>query len=163
MMKTAFASASFALVLAAPAFAQQMTEQDFVTQAASGGMYEVQSSQLVLDQAQADEPVLEFAEQMVQDHTKANDELAALAREQNLEVPAEMQPEQQQMLEELQNAEGEADTYVQQQVMAHQKTVDLFQAYAEEGDDGELKQFAEQTLPTLQEHLEMVQSLPGAK
>jgi putative membrane protein len=163
MLKTTIAAASLGLVLAAPAFAQQMTAQDFVTEAASGGMYEVQSSQLVLDQAQAPAEVGEFAQRMVDDHTKANEQLTTLAQQQNLEVPSELQPEEQQMLDQLQGADDQAQTYVQQQVAAHEKTVDLFQNYAEQGDNEELKQFAEQTLPTLQEHLEMAQALPGAQ
>ena len=67
------------------------------------------------------------------------------------------------MLDQLQAAENQAETYVQQQMIAHQNTIELFQQFAEQGDNPELQQFAEQTLPILQEHLEMAQSLPGAK
>ncbi len=155
--------ASFGLMLAAPAFAQQMTAQDFVTKAASGGMYEVKSSQLVLKQADAPAEVSKFAKHMVQDHTKANEKLTSLAQQQNLQVPADLQPEQKQMLDKLEASDNMTETYDQQQLTAHQKTVDLFQQYAKQGDNDELKQFAEETLPTLQEHLEMAQSLPATE
>jgi putative membrane protein len=163
MKKSSFATAVLGVVLAAPAFAQQMTAQDFVTKAASGGMYEVQSSQFVLDQAEASDDVDAFAQHMVQDHKKANDQLKALAQKQNLTVPADLQPEQQQMMDKLQSAEDPGKTYAEEQLKAHKETVALFQQYAEQGDDPQLQQFAAQTLPTLQEHLEMAQKLPNAQ
>ncbi len=163
MLKRTFAAATLGVLLAAPGFAQQMTAQDFVTQAGSGGMYEVQSSQFVVDQAQAGEDVTAFAQRMIDDHTKANDTLTSLAQQEGLEVPADLQPEHQQMLDDLKAADNAAETYGQQQLTAHQKTVDLFQQYSDQGDNAALKQFAADTLPTLQDHLEMAQSLPGAQ
>ncbi len=75
MFRTSLAAASLGTLLAGSAFAQQMTAQQFVTDAASGGMYEVQSSQFILDQGQAPADVSEFAQHMVDDHSKANDKL----------------------------------------------------------------------------------------
>lgn len=163
MFKTTIAGASLGILLISPAYAQEMKAQDFVTQAASGGMYEVQSSQLVLEEGEAPAEVSEFAQRMVQDHTQANQQLTTLAQQQDLEVPAELRPEHQQMIDELTGAENQAETYVQQQVTAHEQTIELFQQFAEQGDSPELQQFAEQKLPTLQEHLQMAQSLPGAQ
>ena len=131
-MKTTFVAVGLGFMLASPSFAQQVTAQDFVTQAASGGMYEVESSQLVLEEAQAPAEITEFAQHMVQDHSKANDQLTTIAEQQDLEVPSELQPEEQQLIDELQGADDKAQTYAQQQLTAHQKSVDLFQTYAEQ-------------------------------
>jgi putative membrane protein len=73
-------------LFAGGAMAQEMSAQDFVTEAASGGLFEVQSSQLALEQAQRDD-VRTFAQQMVADHTAANDELATVAGELGLTMP----------------------------------------------------------------------------
>ncbi len=70
-----FAFAAFiATALAGPAFAQQMSAQDFVNMAAVGGMFEVQSSQLALNKTQ-DNRVRDFAQHMIQDHTQASEKL----------------------------------------------------------------------------------------
>lgn len=69
--------------------------------------------------------------------------------------------EHQQMLQRLQSASGaEFDrTYMQQQVQAHQKAVDMFTAYSQQGDNAEAKQWAAKTLPALQQHLQRAQQL----
>jgi putative membrane protein len=61
----------------------------------------------------------------------------------------------------LQQAQGAQfdQAYIQQQVQAHQTAVDMFRNYAQSGDDAKLKQFASQTLPALQQHLQMAQEL----
>ena len=163
MLRTTFAAATLGIVLAGPAFSQQMTAQQFVTKAASGGMFEVQSSQFILDQAQAPADVNDFAQHMVNDHSKANDKLKAIAQQEKLQVPATLQPEQKQMLDKLKSASDPSATYTKEQLKAHQNTIDLFQQYAQQGDDQQLQQFAQKTLPTLQEHLQMAQKLPAAK
>ena len=69
--------------------------------------------------------------------------------------------EHQQMIQRLQGLRGaEFDRmYIQQQVQAHQKAVDLFTAYSQNGDQAELKQWAARTLPALQQHLQRAQQL----
>lgn len=69
--------------------------------------------------------------------------------------------EHQQMLQRLQSASGtEFDRmYTQQQVQAHQKAVDMFTAYSQQGENAQVKQWAAKTLPTLQQHLQRAQQL----
>ena len=52
--------------------------------------------------------------------------------------------------------------YGQMQVAAHREAVGLFSVYAQAGTDPNLRVFAQQTLPHLQHHLALAQSLPGA-
>ena len=78
-MKTLILSAAFGLATMGAAWAQGMTAQDFVNQAASGGLFEVQSSELALQRSQ-DAKVQEFANQMITDHTANNQELMATAQ-----------------------------------------------------------------------------------
>jgi hypothetical protein len=68
------------------------------------------------------------------------------------------------MLQQLQGASGpDFDRrYVQLQLAAHQDSVLLFEKYGQNGDNPQLKQFAQQMLPDLQAHLQQVQQIRSA-
>jgi predicted outer membrane protein len=145
---------------------QAVNAADFVNKAAVGNLFEVQSSQLALEKAQHDQ-VRQFAQRMVSDHTSAGDKLKAAAKGQT--IPTALDQQHTQMLQTLRSAAGAGfdRNYIQMQVTAHRDAVSLFDRYAQSGDDQELKQFANQTLPTLREHLQSVEqiqrSLPPAQ
>ena len=128
---------------------------EFVNKAANSDMFEVQSSQLALNKTQ-DNRVREFAQHMIQDHTQASEKLKAAA--QGMTVPTSLDQEHAQMLQQLQQASGNDFTrsYVQMQFMGHQRAVALFDSYAQDGDNAQLKQFAQQTAPTLRTHLQQI-------
>ncbi len=79
-------------------------------------------------------------------------------------MPATLDQQHQALLRRLQGAQGaEFDRlFAQQQLQSHQAAVDLFRAYAQSGDDARLKQWASQTLPSLEEHLREAQQLQRA-
>jgi len=133
----------------------------FVTRAAQGGLTEVAVSRAAATNAR-DAKVKQFAERMVQDHSKANDELASLAKSKGLQVPTALDAEHQAIVQKLTRKTGaELDAaYAKQMQEDHAKTVALFQA-ATKLSDPELAAFAKQTLPTLQEHKHMAGELPG--
>ncbi|MBQ0819811.1 DUF4142 domain-containing protein [Microvirga sp. HBU67558] len=137
---------------------------DFVNRAAISNMFEIQSSQLAQQKAQNDR-VRQFAQSMVQDHTAAGDKLKAAAQGvQGATVPTSLDQPHQQMVQTLQSASGpsfERD-YVQMQVTAHRDAVNLFDQYAQNGDNQQLKQLAQQTLPALREHLQSAEQIQNA-
>ena len=139
---------------AAPA-TRNVPAADFVNQAANSGMFEVQSSELALNKSQ-DARIREFAQHMVQDHTQAGEKLKAAA--QSMPVPTSLDQEHAAMLQQLQQASGNDfnRNYTQMQFAGHQKAVALFDSYAQNGDDPQLKQFAQQTAPTLHNHLQQI-------
>ena len=161
-MRTLVCAATLALSAAGMAAAQDMSAQDFVNEAASGGLFEVQSSELALQRSQ-DADVQEFANQMITDHTANNQELMATAQSAGLTVPAAISSPHAELMQGLQGAEGGAfDTsYAQAQVTAHETAVTLYQTYAQNGDEQALKAYAEKSLPVLQQHLEHAQELAG--
>lgn len=132
--------------------------QDFATKAAESGMFEIQSSQLALTKSQ-DKDIRTFAQKMIDDHTKADQKLKSIAKNEHL--PTSLDRQHQQMITRLQGDNGStfAEDFKQMQVAAHQQAIELFQNYAKDGSDQQLKQFAEQTLPTLQDHLKMAQQV----
>lgn len=142
---------------------QAITPASFVQMAAVGGLFEVQSSELATTAGQSAE-VKAFAQQMITDHTKANQELQQLAASKNLQVPATLDQKHAATLKELAGKSGEEfdKAYGQAQLRAHRMAVRLFEQGSAGLQDPELKAFATKTLPTLQQHLQKAQSLPGA-
>jgi putative membrane protein len=154
------ASATNASPAAAAAPAAAMSAQEFVNNAASGGLFEVQSSELAMQRSKTP-AVKEFAQMMITDHTAANNELKAIAEAKGLKVPSAIAGPPAQHMAAVQAAEGDAfdKTYIQHQAKAHQDTIAMFQAEAQNGSDADLRAFAEKTLPTLNKHAEHVQAM----
>lgn len=147
-----------AVVFASPALSAEKA-QSFVDKAAVGGMFEVESSQLALKTSK-DPDVKKFADTMVSDHGKANAELEALAKEQDLTVPTKLDKKHAATLKSLQEAGAGIDApYIKAQLEGHVTTVKMFERYAENGDNKALQTFAVKTLPTLRMHLDMIEKM----
>lgn len=161
-MKSLFVAGALSLGSTGAAFAQEMDAQEFVNKAASGGMFEVQSSELALERTQ-NADVQSFAEMMITDHSANNQELMSIAQEQGLTVPAEIAGQPAEHMQAIQAAEGEEfdPVYIEHQIAAHESDIDLFQTYAEAGDVEPLVSYAETTLPILQQHLDQAHELAG--
>jgi putative membrane protein len=137
------------------------TTADFVKEAATSDMLEIEASKIARDKGNADEK--KFAAQMIADHTKTSTELKSLVGSGGLkaEIPAGLDSSSQSKLDKLRNARPEdfAAQYDPMQLSAHKDAVSLFERYAKGGDDPKLKDWAGKTLPALQHHLEMAQQL----
>jgi putative membrane protein len=131
----------------------------FVKRAAQGGMTEVELSKLAMSKS-SNGNVKQFAQKMVQDHGKANTELSGIAKAKGLDVPTQLDAEHQGMVKTLGSKSGAAfdSAYAADMAMDHTKAVALFQS-ATKSSDAELAGFAKKTLPTLQEHKQMADSL----
>src|SRR5215211_3343862 len=116
---------TLALAQTQPAQPTAPSAAEFVTKAASSSLFEIQSSQSALQKSQNNQ-VRDFAQKMIEDHTKASDQLKAAAQGQN--VPTTPDPEHAQMLQQLNGASGgDFDRrYVQLQLTGHQEAVALF-------------------------------------
>ena len=133
-------------------------DRQFVTKAAQGGMAEVELGQLATQKAQNSQ-VKEFGQKMVDDHTKANDQLKQVASQENITLPTGLDAKDQALKDHLEKLSGAQfdKVYMQHMVMDHKKDVAEFQKEANSGKDPQVKQFAQQTLPVLQQHLQMAQ------
>ncbi len=150
---------TFALVAGSISTAMAATSNDFVDEAAQGGITEVAIGKLALEKS-ASADVKAFAQHMVTDHTKANEELVALAKKLDIEVPddADLTDKAKKAILEIRE-ESFDKSYANNQVAAHEKTVELFEKEAASSDNAELKAFATKTLPTLKAHLEKAKAL----
>jgi putative membrane protein len=135
----------------------------FVDKAAQAGMTEVQLGKLAL-QKSSDAQIRKFAQQMVTDHSKAGEELAAIAKAENLQVPGKLDSKHADMVRALGAKSGaEFDAaYAQGMMQDHVQAVALFES-AQQLPEPALAQFAAKTLPTLQEHKRMAQALGAAR
>lgn len=133
---------------------------DFLTEAASGGMMEVELGKLAQEKAQ-NAQVKDFGAMMVKDHSAANDELKQLAMTKNVSLPDAPLPEQQDKINELkQKSATDFDkAYVDMMVSDHKEDIDAFQDAADNDKDADVKAFAAKTLPTLQKHLQAIQQI----
>jgi putative membrane protein len=129
---------------------------DFARKAALSDLYEVEAGKIASEKGQSD-AVKQFGQHMVEAHTKTTEELKSIIASEKLDIklPDKLDKKAQRMIDALNEAKpDEFDaTYAAQMVKAHGKAADLFDEYAESGDNAALKQFAANTLPTIKEHL----------
>ena len=137
-----------------------VADQAFVKEAASDGLAEVELGKLASDKATNDK-VKSFGQRMVTDHGKANDELKTLASTKQMTVPTSVDPKHQATRDRLAKLSGaQFDTaYVREMVAGHKKAVAGFMRESMSGKDPEVKAWAGKTLPTLREHLMMIEGL----
>lgn len=138
--------------------------EDFFEEASALGVAEIETAQKALVESE-NADVKAFAEKMIQDHAAANKKMAEIAAEKGLEISdeAKLMDRARAMILEAREGESFDAAYANNQVAAHERTIELFER-ASRSDDAEVAAFAEKTLPKLQEHLEearkLVQSTP---
>jgi putative membrane protein len=133
------------------------SDMKFTMEAAMGGMEEVQLGQIAAQKGASDE-VRQFGQHMVDDHTKANQDLMQVASGKSWTLPTGLDAKHQADVQRLSAMSGEAfdREYVKMMVKDHKKDVADFQKESTRGADADVKSFATRTLPTLQEHLQMI-------
>jgi putative membrane protein len=141
------------------ALAQDSPESKFLMDAVRGDLAEVKLGELAQQKGQS-EGVREFGEMLVEDHSKALKETAELAKDMNVIPPAQPTAEQTQKHDALARLSGaEFDQqFTAEMVKGHQEEIAKYQRQAQSGDS-KVAKLAEETLPTLQQHLAAAQRL----
>ncbi|MGI4840297.1 MAG: DUF4142 domain-containing protein [Janthinobacterium lividum] len=136
---------------------------DFVEDASAKGVAEVEAGKLAQEKGTAAD-VKAFGAMMVKDHTAANEKLKAIADQKKLEVStdAELMDKAKAMILDLRSAKSFDQAYANNQVKAHEATIEIFEDEVKNGDDVQLKTFAAETLPKLKRHLEQAKALAKA-
>jgi putative membrane protein len=135
-------------------------DQKFVKEAAEGGMAEVELGRLAVEKASSDN-VKKFGQRMVDDHSKANDKLKEIATSKGVTLPESPNAKQRATKARLEKLSGnEFDkAYMKDMLKDHKQDVADFQKESKTGKDSDVKNFASQTLPTLQDHLKNAESI----
>jgi putative membrane protein len=138
------------------------SDEKFVKEAAQGGQAEVELGRLATTKASSPD-VKQFGQRMVDDHSKANMQLMDIVRRKNLSVATELSGKHKSEYDRLSKLSGtEFDrAYVKLMVDDHKKDVSDFEKQASSAKDPDIRSFASQTLPTLQQHLAMIQQIHG--
>jgi len=147
-------------VAATGGIAVDEADAKFTTQAAVGGMAEVELGKLALEKS-SNAKVKEFATMMVKDHGMANTELMAIAKLKNITLPSTVDDEHKQKMDDLSKKTG-ADfdkAYVDAMVSGHKSTLKLMEDESKDGKDADLKSFATKTAPIVQGHLVMINKI----
>jgi len=137
---------------AAPQGKQMPGDGGFLTEALTAGRKEVADATRAANHTSNAE-VKKATQDLIKDHTAANSELEAMATSRHVVVDEHAAPEQ------APEAAYSDRAYVQQQIAAHRKAIELFERESASGQDRDVKAFAAKTLPKLQEHLTMLEQV----
>ena len=146
-----------------PSSQMSALDNQFVMDAAHGGMAEVQLGQLALQRSTNPE-VKRFAQQMIQEHSRANEELMRLATQKGITPPTDVGPKYRAAMMRLMQLSGRDfdQAYMNEAgVNSHLESAAIYQRQAGLGQDPDLKAFATRILPRVQDHLQMASAMTG--
>jgi putative membrane protein len=161
-MKTISIFAFLAAVLIGTASAQKLgiLEKSFVEKAAKGNLAEVELGKLAQEKS-SDSQVKDFGQQMVTDHSKANDELKPIADSAKVKWPDQLTGESKELYDRLQKLSGNKfdRLYIRSMVEDHKKDVREYKTQSKLVKDPQLKTYVDQTLPVIEQHLTHAESV----
>jgi putative membrane protein len=166
MSKQVALLAGFALALSLGVSAKPQDSSSsasaFLQNAAQGGKAEIEFAQLA-ETKTSNPQVKSFAQMIVTDHTKANNQVSSLAATKKITLPSDVSATQKAEKSKLESLSGAAfdKAYAEQMVSDHQHDIKDFEQAAKSSDP-EVQTFASNTLPTLRHHLEEAQKLEKA-
>lgn len=166
-------SAICALAFAAsPALAQKMamstpamTDQQFVDFAAQTDMVEANLGQLAQTAASA-QPVKDYGQMLVTDHTKDYGQLATIAKQAGLQIPTAIgAPQNKMMIDPVEKLKGASfdHKYTQEMILGHTKALAIYKMEAADARNPALKAYAQQDVPVLEKHIAGAKSAATAK
>ncbi|WP_244434957.1 DUF4142 domain-containing protein [Methylocystis sp. SC2] len=139
------------------------TTQNFVEKAWNIGNFEIQAGREAQNKANTQE-FLDYARRIVRDHTNMDDELKPILRQEGLNAPNALDKEHQALLQQLSSMTGARfeERFRTQQIDGHEKALRLFENYARNGQNADLKRWAQNGIPMLENHLRDAKALPRA-
>jgi putative membrane protein len=137
-------------------------ETEFLTNAARGGMLEVQLGNMAAQKASSND-VKQFGERMATDHSQLGQKLQQLASNLNFTLPTDLKPEQQALVSRFETLTGKAfdSAYIKEMVNDHLKDISEFERALSQASNADIKQFVNEALPTLRDHLKMAREIAG--
>ena len=137
-----------------------MMDKAFVAKALQGGLTEVQLGQLTLQKSENPQ-VKEFAQKMIDDHTRLGEQMKPVAQQLGVKIPDEPSKKDRQLIAKMQSLSGSAydQAYVKDMVKDHKQDLSEFQAEASNGQDPNVKDAANQGSKMIAQHLQMAQQL----
>ena len=139
---------------------EHFDDATFVTVASMGNMDEIKAAEAA-EKMSTNDDVKMFAQHMIEDHTKAGDEMKTLADKKGFHVSEMCDAKHMMAMEGMKKMSG-ADfdkAYVVAAVKDHEDTIALFKTAADNATDSDLKDFVKKEIPTFEDHLSMAKKL----
>jgi putative membrane protein len=138
------------------------SDQQFVTTATQANLAEIDAGRLAKERA-SNADVQKYAQQMIDDHGKANRELSDIAKKKGFTVPEQTDDDHKKMAADLAELNGSDfdRKYIGMMVKDHVKAVALFEENAKLAKDADLRAFAEKMTPDLRAHLKTARNIAG--
>jgi putative membrane protein len=145
-----------------PADTLSAADQTFITNAAAANFAEIETAKM-MEQKSKDPGVKDFAKRMVTDHTQASQSLASVAQMVGVTLPATLRADDRAQQDELKKLSGAKlnKTYLRDELGGHKQVISAFESEIEHGQDQAAKNYASQTLPTLQDHIRIAEDVAG--
>lgn len=162
-MKTMIATAcaiGLAAALSSPPANAAEDPADFVKTAIRGNIAEVQMGELA--EKKAENPrVQELGKTLVSDHEKAKAQSVELAKEMKIDPPTKPTEDAKETHDRLAKLSGKKfdEEFVEAAVKDHKKDIELYSEQVEDGKNKKVVEYARETLPVLEKHLELAQKL----
>ena len=139
-------------------------DKKFAMMVAQTDIAELQVSNMALQKSNSDD-VKKLAQKLIDDHTKTTDSMKEIASKKGLTLPTETDAKHKALAAKLQNESGDQfdKDYLAANSMDHHKVVAAFEKEANSGQDPDIKSFASQYLPSIQEHTKMIDADKGGK
>lgn len=145
--------------------APAITDQQFVNFAAQTDMVEANLGQVAQTVASS-QPIKDFAQMLVTDHTKDFHQLNNIAHQANLDSPNAIDAaHNRMMIDPFKKLKGAAfdHRYIQEMITGHTKAIAIYTKESKDGQNPALKAYATQALPILQMHLNEAKALQNSK
>lgn len=143
--------------------AERVTTDQFVKKAWSISQFEIDAGKEAKNKAKGMQGLEDYAQMIIDDHTKMNDDLTSILRKTSAgaDLPKELDAEHLHKLNQLKSGGAKDFTrhFRAEQIKGHQEALRLFQNYASNGDNAELKTWAQNSIATLQNHLDRAEKL----
>jgi len=141
---------------------EDSADRSFINSAAEANLAEIDTAKMV-EKESTDSAVKDFANRMAADHTQASQKLASVAEMSGIKLPTEPSIPERNQKSELQKLSGAKldDAYLRDELQGHKEAISAFQSEIENGQNREVKNYAVQTLPTLQDHIRIAEDIAG--
>ncbi len=164
LVKHMLIASCFSVLLTVPALAQSKklssSDRAFLKMAAVTDMTEAHLGQMAEGKA-AHSGIKDFGETLVKDHTKAYQELTALDSKLGQTIPKGIDVRRHKAVERLAALKSKRfdGQFLREEVQDHERVLAAFRREARQGQDSDVKAYANQALPIMEEHLREAEKL----
>lgn len=133
---------------------------EFINKTAEGNIMEVLGGNLAAENA-ANPRIKAYGKMLAKDHTASDKKLQSIADQKNITLPDKLPADKQQHMDMMKDQKGDAFDrhYISMMIEDHKEDIEAFKAASKNIADPKLVEFAKNSLPVLQKHLDMAEAI----